>query len=207
MGTPSHSDERLREEPSVLSSPDKLILVRHGSPLVDVKRPANTWPLSEQGREASIQLAERLRPHAPDLFVSSAEPKASQTAYLLAVALDADFQTAEGLEEHHRGGSGYLDQATFDEKVRDLFRNPDKRVFGEETANQAADRFAKAVKSVQRLNPRRSLGIVSHGTVISLWLERNAGADGLVTWKMLGLPSFVIYDRKAKKVVELAERA
>ncbi|MBW3536711.1 MAG: phosphoglycerate mutase family protein [Actinobacteria bacterium] len=188
-------------------SPDRLIFVRHGSPLVDVEQPANTWPLSEEGRAASARLAERLRLHAPDLFVSSAEPKASQTAYLLAVALDADFQTAEGLEEHHRSKAGYLDKGTFDDKVRDLFRNPDKRVFGEETANQAANRFAKAVKSVQKLNPRRSLAIVSHGTVISLWLERNAGADGLVTWKMLGLPSFVVYDRKAKKVVELAERA
>ena len=167
--------------------------------MVNVQHPANTWPLSEQGREATLQLAERLRPHAPDLFVSSAEPKASQTAYLLAVALDADFQTAEGLEEHHRSEVEYLAQATFEEKVRDLFRNPDKRVFGQETANQAADRFATAVKSVQRLNPRRSLAIVSHGTVISLWLERNAGADGLVTWKMLGLPSFVVYDRKTKK--------
>ena len=152
-------------------------------------------------------MAERLKPHAPDLFVSSTEPKASQTAYLLAVALDADFQTSEGLEEHHRQKTGYLDKGTFENKVRDLFRNPDKRVFGEETANQAADRFAKAMKTVERLNPRRSLAIVSHGTVISLWLERNAGADGLVTWKMLGMPSFVVYDRKQRKVVELAERA
>lgn len=191
----------------MVASADKLIFVRHGPPLVDVEQPADTWPLSEEGRAATTRLAELLRPHAPDLIVSSAEPKASQTAYLLAVALDADFQTAEGLEEHHRSKVGYLDKGTFDEKVRDLFRNPDKRVFGDETANQASDRFAKAVKSVQKLNPRRSLAIVSHGTVISLWLERNAGADGLVTWKMLGLPSFVVYDRKTKKVVELAERA
>lgn len=189
------------------ASPDRLILVRHGAPVVDIEQPADTWPLSEAGRAATLQLAERLKPHAPDLIVSSAEPKASQTAYLIAVAADADFQTAEGLEEHHRQKTGYLDKGTFENKVVELFRNPDKRVFGEETANQAADRFAKAVNTVQRLNPRRSLAIVSHGTVISLWLERHAGADGLVTWKMLGMPSFVVYDRKQKKVVELAERA
>jgi broad specificity phosphatase PhoE len=186
---------------------DRLVLVRHGAPLVDIEQPADTWPLSEEGRAASARLAEQLKPHAPDLFVSSTEPKASQTAYLLAVALDADFQTAEGFEEHHRSKTGYLDKGTFENKVVELFRNPDKRVFGEETANQAANRFSKALKTAQKLNPRRSLGIVSHGTVISLWLERNAGADGLVTWKMLGMPSFVVYDAKTKKVVELAERA
>ena len=186
---------------------DKLILVRHGAPLIDIEQPSETWPLSEDGRAASARLAERLKPHAPNLIVSSAEPKASQTAYLLAVACDADFQTAEGLEEHHRNKAGYLDKGTFENKVVELFRNPDKRVFGEETANQAADRFSKALKSIQRLNPKRRLAIVSHGTVISLWLERNADADGLVTWKMLGLPSFVVYDAKQKKVVELAEKA
>ena len=186
---------------------DRLVLVRHGAPQIDIEQPASTWPLSEEGRAATTRLVERLRPHAPDLIVSSAEPKASQTAYLIAVALDADFQTAEGLEEHHRQKVGYLDQGTFENKVVELFRNPDKRVFGEETANQAADRFSKALKTVQKLNPRSSLAVVSHGTVISLWLERNAGADGLVTWKMLGMPSFVVYDRKMKKVVELAEKA
>ena len=186
---------------------DKLILVRHGAPLVDIEQPAETWPLSDGGRAASGRLAELLKPHAPDLIVSSAEPKASQTAYLLAVALDADFQTSEGLEEHHRRKTGYLDRGTFENKVVELFRNPDKRVLGEETANQAANRFAKALKTVEKLNPRRSLAVVSHGTVISLWLERHAGADGLVTWKMLGMPSFVVFDRKQKKVVELAERA
>lgn len=188
-------------------SPDRLIFVRHGAPLVDIEQPADTWPLSEDGRAATMRLAERLKPHAPDLIVSSAEPKASQTAYLLAVVADADFQTAEGLEEHHRRKTGYLDKGTFENKVVELFRSPDRRVFGEETANQAANRFAKALKAVERLNPRRSLAIVSHGTVLSLWLERNAGADGLVTWKMLGLPSFVVFDRKTKKVVELADRA
>lgn len=189
-----------------MTNPGHLILVRHGAPQIDIEQPSDTWPLSEEGRAATVRLVERLRPHAPDLIVSSTEPKASQTAYLLAVALDADFQTAEGLEEHHRRKVAYLDQGTFEEKVRDLFRNPDKKVFGEETANQAADRFSKAVKTVQRFNPTRRLAVVSHGTVISLWLERNAGADGLVTWNMLGLPSFVVYDRKTKKVIELVDK-
>jgi len=185
----------------------RLLFVRHGQPKVDIEQPAGVWPLSDEGRAATIRMAEKIRPFAPSLFVSSTEPKASQTAYALAVALDADFQTFEGLEEHHRAKVGYLDQGTFENKVRDLFRQPDKRVFGEETANQAATRFAKAVKGVQRLYPNRSLGIVSHGTVISLWLERHAAADGLVTWKMLGLPSFVVYDPKQKKVVEMADKA
>lgn len=184
----------------------RLVLVRHGQPKVDIAQPASTWPLSETGRAAVIQMAERLRPFAPELFLSSPEPKASQTAYALAVALDADFQTFDGLEEHHREKVGYLDQGTFENKVVELFRQPDKRVFGEETANQAATRFTKAVKAAQRLHANRRLAIVSHGTVISLWLERHAGADGLVTWKMLGLPSFAVYDTKQKKVIELSER-
>ncbi len=42
--------------------------------------------------------------------------------------------------------------------------------------------------------------IVSHGTVISLFVAAHAGTDGLALWKALGLPSFVVLDRSTLRI-------
>ena len=64
-----------------------LILVRHGRPAIDPDTAPTTWPLSPDGREAVARLAERIAEFAPTGLVASPEPKALQTAEILAARL------------------------------------------------------------------------------------------------------------------------
>ena len=46
------------------------------------------------------------------------------------------------------------------------------------TADEAADRFERAVEQVVSANPQGNIAIVSHGTVIALLLERQGAGIG-----------------------------
>jgi broad specificity phosphatase PhoE len=65
-------------------------------------------------------------------------------------------------------------------------------VFGSETADQAHQRFTRAVAGVLKRRPDQNVAVVAHGTVISLYIARAAGLDPFPFWKRLGLPAFVV---------------
>ena len=91
-----------------------LILVRHAAPRVEPERPSAQWRLSDEGREACRVLAERLKAHRPTAVVSSVEPKAWETAALVAQRLGIPCSAAPDLHEHDRAGARYVaDRAAF----------------------------------------------------------------------------------------------
>ena len=61
MGPTAETPERL------------LILVRHSLPAVDPEVPSATWPLSAEGRERCVTLAERLAEYDLNVIVTSSE--------------------------------------------------------------------------------------------------------------------------------------
>jgi broad specificity phosphatase PhoE len=65
-------------------------------------------------------------------------------------------------------------------------------VFGAETGDEARKRFTVAVDDVMRQHPDGNVSIVSHGTVISLFVARVAGIEPLPLWRKLDLPAFVV---------------
>jgi broad specificity phosphatase PhoE len=172
-----------------------LILIRHSQPEIDPTLPASQWRLSETGRLRCRPLADRLTVHHPDVIVASAEPKAVETAQIVAALLDKPFETAEGLHEHDRHDVGPLSKAQFEAAVADLFANPQRLVFGRETADQAHRRFAKAIAGVLARHPGNNVAVVTHGTVMTLFVARTTGLEPLPFWKELGLPAFVVLSR------------
>ena len=183
--------------------PDLLVLVKHARPEVDPARPSSQWTLGVEGLEGSLRLAERLRPLAVELVVSSVEPKAAETGRIVASALDVPFQTGHDLHEQERATAGYLDPQRFQTAIQQLFRHPDEVVFGEESGDAAGRRFGAAVDALARAHRGRRLCVVAHGTVIALHLERVYGADGWSTWKALDVPSYVVVERRTKAIVEV----
>ena len=115
----------------------KLILVKHALPEIKAGIPANRWHLSEEGRFRCKSLADRLGDYRPDVIVASLEPKAAETGQLVAECLEKPFETAEGLHEHDRNNVGFLPVEEFREKVATFFAQPEKLIFGRETAIQA----------------------------------------------------------------------
>ena len=184
--------------------PDLLVLVKHARPEVDPALPSSAWTLGVEGLEGSVRLAERLRPLGLDLVVGSVEPKAAETARIVAKELDLPFQTGHDLHEQRRESAGYLDAQRFQDAIRQLFAHPAELVFGDETGDDAGRRFGTGLELLVKAHRGRRLGVVAHGTVIALHLERAYGVDGWSTWNALaGLPSYVVVDRRTKTIVEV----
>ena len=155
--------------------------------------PAKQWRLSAAGRQRCEQLAVRLKPYSPDVFITSDEPKAQETGEIVAKALETHCTTAPNLHEHDRRNEGFFPaKEQFDNRVALLFAEAQALVFGRETADDAHARFANAVSTAIAQHPGRTVAIVAHGTVITLFVARACGLKPFPLWKRLDLPSFVV---------------
>ena len=172
-----------------------LILVKHASPVVTPGVPPARWPLSDAGRASCGPLVERLRAYGSASIAASDEPKASETAHLLAAGLGqrAPIRHDHDLREHERRPEDFFaDTAAFHDAVRRCFADPDRLVFGRETAAAAETRFTAAVRRFLDDTPNGNPIVVAHGTVISLFVAAHAGVEPFALWKSLQLPSYVV---------------
>ncbi len=179
-----------------------LILVKHSLPEILEAVPAREWHLSEDGRMRARALAGKLIRYQPEIIISSVEPKAQETANIIAENLGLEFSVVAGLHEHDRSGSPYFSKAEFQNLVQELFMQPNEFAFGNETANSALARFRQAVDVVLNVYADKNIVIVAHGTVISLYVSWLTGCNGYDLWKELGLPSFVILDIQSKLLID-----
>jgi broad specificity phosphatase PhoE len=179
-----------------------LVLVKHSTPEIEDTVPARDWRLSEEGRVRAERLAGILRKYKPDAIVSSVEPKAHETAHILAENLGLGYRTFEDLHEHERTNIPFYSKEDFQAMVRESFERPDELVFGNETANQALTRFGAAVDVVLDSHPGQAVVIVAHGTVISLFVSQVTGCEVFPLWRELGLPSFVVLDLQSGVLLE-----
>jgi broad specificity phosphatase PhoE len=165
--------------------------------------PANLWQLSEEGRSRAERLAGSLRSYPVDVIVSSPELKALQTAEIVSRIFGMTFDIIGGLQEHDRSDVPF-NADSFQAAMADFFARPAALVLGRETADQAHERFACALARIMELQGDRNLAVISHGTVISLYVSRAAAIDPLPLWKALGLPSYVVLslpDRNLQRIV------
>jgi broad specificity phosphatase PhoE len=177
-------------------------LIKHSLPEIQEGVPASQWHLSVQGRERAHRLAPQLADYGLGRIFSSHEPKAAETAEILATDLKLPWQTIPNLHEHVRPVSTNFSQAAFEADVAALFARPNELVFGSETADQAHERFRQAVEGIVEVNSGENIAIVAHGTVISLFVSRACGMEPFPLWESLGLPSCVIIDQGTGEVID-----
>lgn len=181
----------------------RLILVKHSLPEIKEDLPAREWRLSEEGRLRARRLAEKLSSYPIDFLFSSNEQKARETAQMIAEKCGLELQVVNELHEHERTQVPYLSKLEFEAAVQAFFKNPDTLVFGSETANQTHARFSRAVYSVLAGKDDRSIAIVSHGTVISLFVSRLTGRSDYQLWTALGLPGYIVLDMQLKRLIAI----
>ena len=181
----------------------RLILVKHSLPEIDPSVPAKEWVLSDEGRQRARILGKRLGRYNLDRIFGSAEPKAMETAEIASNYLNIPSEIVEGLHEHERGNVGFLEKERFEQSIRRFYKQPSELAFGEETAESAHDRFSKAVRKLTDRCSRENVAIVTHGTVLSLFVSRNSELEPFALWKKLGLPSWVVLSRAHCDVVEI----
>lgn len=169
----------------------KLIFIRHSMVEIDRARPSREWSLSEGGRARCRQLVPALAVHHPTRIITSEETKAVETGQILADKLGLSCHAVPNLHEHNRIGVPYFEsQKAFQAIIAQLFRQPDELIFGSETANEARNRFGTAVGRLLRQYPQETLAIVTHGTVLTLFLAQHNQFDSYPFWQSIQLPDF-----------------
>lgn len=165
----------------------RLVLIRHSLPEIRREVPAADWRLSAEGAARARALAGRIDPGTAGAVYTSVEPKAQETARALAGEWGLTVEPVPGLHEHERPEAQMLSRDDFETKVRALFARPKEQVFGAETAEQARRRFTMAVmRLVARGNG--DVIVVSHGTVMTLFVAEATGAEPFAFWKRQEMP-------------------
>lgn len=182
-----------------------LILVKHSHVTIDTQLTASNWQLSDIGRQRCVLLADRLAAYAPRRLITSQEPKAAATGQLVATHLGLPCASAPDLHEHDRRGVPFYGPDEWHAIMQRFFAQPHVLVFGHETANQALARFEAAVQHVLARYADDPLVIVTHGTVLALFVAQHTGVDGYRLWRQLDLPSFVVFDWPTGEIKEIVE--
>lgn len=180
-----------------------MLLIRHSEVTIDPLTPSTEWRLSENGRHLTTQLAQMHRHHKPDLILTSQEPKAVETGRVLAEVWQRPFQSFPNLHEHERDDNSFIvDKAEWLAQVRRFFEAPNERLFGQETAVVAAQRFETAVRQAQTQFSGQRLAFVSHGRILTAFLtQHNPQLDPITFWETLPLPSAIVVSPKTFSII------
>jgi len=169
----------------------EIVLIRHAKTTPDPSSSAKDWSLAVGAEDACKELAGRLEPLNLTKLISSIEPKAHNTAKFLGSQLDIPVSQADNLHEQDRSGAPFLSETAFQNNMRQNFEHPDKLIWGKETTAEALSRFTTTLKQLVDTNPNDKLGIVTHGTVISLLVAKYNFIDGYDFWQKLQMPDMV----------------
>jgi broad specificity phosphatase PhoE len=161
-----------------------LHLVRHGPPRINPSRPAAAWELDRERCEQVHLLARAGVLPLEARWCSSDEPKAVQTARMLAGG--ADVEQVPELREQRRP-AGWVDDYAV-RIHRSLVRPDEPAADGWETADSTRERVVRAVRALVE-ETLGDLVLVGHGTAWTLAVAELTGAPvDLAAWERLLLP-------------------
>jgi broad specificity phosphatase PhoE len=171
---------------------NRLVLVKHAMPVLDATRPAREWTLGPDGERQAAELAGRLRPFSPFRLVSSPEPKAATTAAIVGDTLGLTTHSVNGLQEFDRPALPILSPDEHERVNAEIFARPDRPVLGRESAAAALARFRKALLAEIAMQPESDLVVISHGTVIALFVAAHNPLHAFSVWKRLPCAGFAV---------------
>ena len=120
---------------------------------------------------------------------------------MLAQELRLEVDIDKELAEHARNATSFLPQAEFQEKIAQMFANPNKLVFGEEAADEALERFSRALERACLNAGGNDFLVVTHGTVLSIYVSRRLGIDVLSLWRSLTMPMAIVISGKEMEII------
>ena len=77
------------------------------------------------------------------------------------------------------------------ERLKSFFEKPDDLIFGNETGTRARQRFDNAVRGVLSEYPNEPLAVVTHASVMSLFIAHYNEVDVFEFWRGLRMPDVV----------------
>ena len=181
----------------------RLVLVRHGKPEIEEGTASTQWPLSQPGREAAASLANHLKGFIFGKITSSPELKAIGTAEAIAQKLGLKVEVDDDLSKHKRHSKGFLPLGDFNAQIARLFESPwSELVFGDETANAALERFSRALDRQHASTGVGDVVVVTHGTIMSIYVAHRLGIDPLPLWRSLTTPTAIVISGNEMEVLE-----
>ncbi len=169
-----------------------LILARHANPEIVNGVSSTRWRLSAAGKANARKMAEALLQYTPAQIVSSEERKALETAEIIAAVAGGAVSTAAGLQEQERGVWPLMRREAFRARVIDILQQPTRALYGSESAEAAQKRFVETVQALLRRQKDGNLIIVTHGTVMSLFVAAFNALSAKAFWEKMGLPAYVV---------------
>ncbi|MFX1416190.1 MAG: histidine phosphatase family protein [Promethearchaeota archaeon] len=176
-------------------------LLRHAETKLDPSVPADRWHVSEVGMESAEVLASSGVFDSVDMIVTSAEDKAFETAVPFAKRIDVEITRDSSFNELNRGTGPLTSPEEYLERVRTALGDPESSTSGWETAVNALGRFKQGIDAVGSETGARSILLVSHGLVLSLYFAHLLNKEEVYErWRRLGFCSWgTVRDGKVLK--------
>lgn len=171
----------------------RLILIRHSQSQPVPGVPPAHWRLTARGRERCDPLADILKSFDLQKIYCSDEAKAVETAELAARPLKLTVEVVQDVHEHVRTGAPFLTQDAFAATLQQFFAEPHTLIFGAETAHEARQRFSRAVRDLVARESNSDVALVTHGTVISLFVGAHSSWDPYLFWQELDQPAVIVF--------------
>ncbi len=149
----------------------RVILVRHGHPLVEGEDPRQ-WRLSDQGREAASVLSKASIWEPVSKIYSSPEAKARETAQVVAEEWDIPVKIMEDLGEVRRP----YEATDYEDRIRAFLKGETRA--GWETREAAEERIRRAMAEISK--SAVEVGVVSHGLLLALFVAGVMGGGAHV---------------------------
>lgn len=163
---------------------DGLILVRHALPEVVQGVAASKWGLAERSREDCVLLAHHLPARLAPLVYASSQPKAAETAGVIALRRGLRVQADERLREADQD-TGWVDD--YEDLAASYLRG--QLAPGWEPQAAVSKRFGEAVQEALEDAPNGAdLVVVDHGLAMTLYLSTRVQLDREAFWRGLSFP-------------------
>lgn len=169
-----------------------LVLVKHALPELRAEVAPRHWQLGPRGHAGAQRLATALRGFSPFRLENSPEAKAVETAELVALEFGTQRYERIGLEEIDRPAQPIVSREAHATLNARLFSEPGQAIAGDESAEHALARFEAAIAAaLSATAPAEHLVVITHGTVIALFVAAHNGVDAFALWRRLSCPSLV----------------
>ncbi len=176
-----------------------IYLVRHGQTAwnkEEIFRGRTDVPLDETGLRQAELAGEYFKELKIDAIYSSPLSRAWQTAEKIAKFHRLIVQPLEGIIDMSFGSWEGRSHQEIREKERETYRQwreePDKvRLPGGETLDQVRSRAVAALEEVVRLNPEKTIVLVSHRVVNKVLICSILGLDNSHFWQILQDPTAI----------------
>jgi broad specificity phosphatase PhoE len=147
----------------------RAVYLTHPEVDIDPTLPPPQWRLNATGRARATAFAERRLFPTGTPIIASPEPKALETAQIIAAPSGANIEAGAAFRESDRPGIGFLLPAEFEARLAALYAVPDASAVGWETAIAAQNRIVAAVTAAAAARAGEpTLVFVGHGTVGTL---------------------------------------